>query len=237
MAPSLEIDLDKSLSKAGNRSHGNIIDDFPKTKPYKVAIASQPVTCQRIPYIPSSDTALVDPGVARATTAPTTESPHGSTSWAAQHSDKTVVEQHAVYFDRDGDGIVWPVDTYRGCRDFGWGIFLSLLATFIINFNLSYPTVPGYLPDPFFRIWLKRSHKAKHGSDSGSYDNEGRFRPQQFEDFFAKYDRNGKGGLDLYDLWCALKGQRLVFDFFGWSATMLECEFFDLICLAKCHGR
>lgn len=57
-----------------------------------------------------------------------------------------------------------------------------------------------------------------------TYDNEGRFRPQNFEDIFAKYDKGNKGGLtwaDLLELW---KGQRMVFDFFGWSATFLECK-------------
>ena len=112
---------------------------------------------------------------------------------------------------------------------------------FIINFNLSYPTVPGWLPDPFFRIYLDRMYKVwwtitstigwylngaqdKHGSDSMTYDNEGRFKPQNFEDIFAKYDKGHKGGLtwsDLFDMW---KGQRMVFDFFGMSAAVLECR-------------
>ncbi len=55
-----------------------------------------------------------------------------------------------------------------------------------------------------------------------SYDSEGRFRPQNFEDFFAKYDRDNKGGLDIPDMLRAWKGQRMVFDFFGWTATFLE---------------
>lgn len=135
-----------------------------------------------------------------------------------------VVQQHCSYWDTDNDGIIWPQDTYRGIRAWGWSIPLAAFATFIINFNLSYPTSPTYLPDPFFRIWIARVHKDKHGSDSMSYDNEGRFRPQNFEDFFSKYDRGNKGGLDLWDLSRALKGQRMAFDFFGWSAAFLECE-------------
>lgn len=84
---------------------------------------------------------------------------------------------------------------------------------FIINFNLSYPTVPGYIPDPFFRIWLSWMYRNKHGSDSMTYDNEGRFRPQNFEDIFAKYDRDNKGGLSKKDLWEFWNGQKMRFDF------------------------
>lgn len=57
-----------------------------------------------------------------------------------------------------------------------------------------------------------------------SYDNEGRFRPQNFEDFFAKYDKENKGGLTIRDLARALKGQRMAFDLFGMTAALLECE-------------
>lgn len=111
-----------------------------------------------------------------------------------------------------------------GCRAWGWSIPLALLTTFLINFNLSYPTVPGLLPDPFFRIYTARLYKDKHGSDSMTYDNEGRFKPQSFEDIFAKYDKDNKGGLDFSDLLDFWKGQRMVFDFFGWSASFLECK-------------
>lgn len=67
-------------------------------------------------------------------------------------------------------------------------------------------------------------YKDKHGSDSMTYDCEGRFRAQNFEDIFAKYDRGNKGGLDRSDVWRMWKGQRLVFDLFGSSATILECK-------------
>lgn len=58
-----------------------------------------------------------------------------------------------------------------------------------------------------------------------TYDNEGRFKPQSFEDIFAKYDKGNKGGLDIWDLLRFWKGQRMMFDFFGWSATFLECTY------------
>jgi peroxygenase len=97
--------------------------------------------------------------------------------------------------------------------------------TFIIHFNLSYPTVPGWLPDPFFRVYVKNVHTDKHGSDSMAFDNEGRFRPQQFEDLFEKYDEGDKGGLNVRDVVKMIKGQRLVMDIFGLLAAIFECEF------------
>jgi len=87
---------------------------------------------------------------------------------------------------------------------------------------LSYPTSPSILPDPLYRINLSRIHHDKHGSDSQIYDNQGRFRPQAFEEFFSNYDRGNKGGLNIGDLWYAYLGQRFVFDFFGWSAYFFE---------------
>ncbi|KAI9818945.1 MAG: hypothetical protein M1832_004113 [Thelocarpon impressellum] len=199
-------------------------DGYAKGEPYITGISEYPVTIERKVFVPSRDSLLCDPGTARATYAPTTEKPYGTTEddWARKHQHQTVVVQHTEYFDRDNDGVIWPQDTYQGCRDFGWNVFLSLLATVLINGALSYPTMPTVLPDPFFRIFVSRMHKNKHGSDSMTYDNEGRFRPQQYEDFFAKYDRDGKGGLSKMDLWDAWKGQRLVFDLFGWSASFLE---------------
>lgn len=93
----------------------------------------------------------------------------------------------------------------------------------VIHGGLSYATVGGFLPDPFFRIYLNRIHQAKHGSDSQTFDTEGRFSPQHFENIFTKYDRDDKGGLTLTDLWHFWNGYRVVFDFFGASAVAFEC--------------
>ncbi|KAK3641158.1 hypothetical protein LTR56_006880 [Elasticomyces elasticus] len=207
------------------KQHGRDISRYPQDKPYSVCVDKCPITIERVPYIPDADSNLIDPGTSRATVAPSVESPNGTQQddWAERHRHMTVVQQHCSYWDKDGDGIIWPIDTWRGVRAWGWNWFLSALATFIINVNLSYPSVPNsFLPDPFFRIWLKQVHKCKHGSDSMSYDAEGRFSPQNFENLFAKYDAGNKGGLDIYDMARALKGQRFAFDFFGWSAAMFE---------------
>jgi hypothetical protein len=38
-----------------------------------------------------------------------------------------------------------------------------------IHCSFSYPTNPGILPGPFFRLWQKNMHRSKHGSDSGAW--------------------------------------------------------------------
>src|SRR5690606_8675953 len=92
-----------------------------------------------------------------------------------------------------------------------------------IHIGLSYTTCPGYVPDPFFRLWIENMHKAKHGSDTGTYDTDGRFIPQKFEDLFSKYG-GGKDGLTAYDIWNAIKGNSLMMDPFGWFAVSLGCK-------------
>lgn len=94
----------------------------------------------------------------------------------------------------------------------------------VIHGIFSYPSCPSILPDPLFRLYLQNIHKCKHGSDTGAYDNEGRFVPQKFEDFFHKYGQaNGGDGLTAYEIWCGTKGQRLIMDPIGWGSEVAEC--------------
>jgi len=90
-------------------------------KPFSTAIPQQPVTELRTPFLPTQEDALQDAGTARATIAASQEHPNGTTEngYAARHRNRTVLQQHCDYWDPDGDGIVWPQDTYRGCRNFG----------------------------------------------------------------------------------------------------------------------
>ena len=90
-----------------------------------------------------------------------------------------MLQQHIDFFDPDHDGVIWPLDTFWGFYAIGFNLFLSIFAVFVIHGTFSYPTGPGWLPDPFFRIWMGRIHKGKHGGDTGTYDTEGRFIPQK----------------------------------------------------------
>jgi len=165
------------------------------------------------------------PGLARANIAVSTEVPNGSTGGHAQkYKDYTVLQQHVLFWDRDGDGVIWPYDTYVGFRELGFNILFSILAVLIINLNFSYPTrlAHSWFPDPFFRVYVDSIHKAKHGSDSGVYDTEGRFIPQLFENLFAKWDKDNDGALKLEELLSMTHGHRCAVDPYGWFANVFE---------------
>jgi peroxygenase len=157
------------------------------------------------------------------------EAPDGTLeqNWAEQHAHQTVLQQHCQFFDMDRDGIIWPTDTFNGFRKLGFGIFLSLFSMVIIHSNFAYPTQDSWIPDPRLRIHLKNIHKDKHGSDTGTYDHEGRFIPQHFEEIFVKYG-GGKDYVTAWDLVNVWSGRRVLADPIGWFAAIFECEFYFL---------
>ncbi|KAL2194445.1 Caleosin related protein-domain-containing protein [Corynascus similis CBS 632.67] len=194
------------------------------TLPFDHTAPACPVTSQRR-QAAGADEFLAKPAVARASLAVSTFAPNGSPeSKEGRMRDHTVLQQHVLFWDRDGDGKIYPWHTYVGFRDLGFSILFSLLAAIIINVNFSYPTrlAVSWWPDPWFRVYVGGIHKAKHGSDSGVYDKEGRFVPQMFEDMFAKWDVHGAGSLSASELWHMIKGNRLVADPFGWGAAFFE---------------
>ncbi|EUC48325.1 hypothetical protein COCMIDRAFT_34201 [Bipolaris oryzae ATCC 44560] len=187
------------------------------------AIREVPITAQRKPWFDVNDPKLPQPAVARANLAPSVDTPQGSTqdNWAEKHSHQTVLQQHCDFFDRDGDGILWPQDTYMGFYRLGLGVFFSAFAVLVIHINFSYPTSPGWLPDPYFRLFLKNVHRARHGSDTGTFDPEGRFIPAKFEEIFTKY-AEGRDYLTVHGLKNTLMGQRDINDPIGWCGFIFE---------------
>ncbi|KAJ3534037.1 hypothetical protein NMY22_g7091 [Coprinellus aureogranulatus] len=134
----------------------------------------------------------------------------------------TPLQGHVAFFDRDGDGVIWPYDTYRGFREIKFGILLSLLAMVIIHGGLSYMTQSGLLPDPFFRLQIKNMHRAKHGSDSEVYTKTGEYDNARFEEMFKMYTKDPHTHIHYSELLHMLHGNMDPFDPFGWFAAGFE---------------
>ncbi|KAK6614806.1 hypothetical protein H4I96_01127 [Botrytis cinerea] len=205
---------------------------------FQMAIKECPVTEQRLPFWQETTSEVGLPigrhrserlrqaGVARATIAASYESPQGTTkdNYAERHKHLTVLQQHVAFFDADSDGVIYPRDTYNGFRRLGWTPLLAVGTTLLINTVFSYPTLPPgqWFPDFKFRIYTDRIHKDKHGNNSGTFDHEGRFIPQHFEEIFSKYAGRDKQDITKGEIFEYVKSQKNVLDVVGWAAAFLE---------------
>ncbi|XP_057743567.1 probable peroxygenase 4 [Arachis stenosperma] len=157
-------------------------------------------------------------------------SQEGKVKETAKAHDENVLQKHVAFFDRNHDGIIYPWETYQGFRAIGCGILLSAFSAIFINLGLSRKTRSGKALSIWLPIEVKNIQKAKHGSDSGVYDSEGRFVPSKFEEIFTKHARKHPNALTSDELMGMLKANRVPKDHKGWLASYTEWKILYVLC-------
>ncbi len=145
--------------------------------------------------------------------------------------EMNALQKHLSFFDKDGDGKVTLKENFQSLRDLGITPVLALPFALAINGAMATPTA-GY---PTFTLYLPRIDAGLHGSDSGLYDNEGRFDLQKFERWFTVWDKNGDGALGVSELAQRLFQETDLFDLFGSVAS--GGEFAALFLVAAEQGK
>lgn len=153
-------------------------------------------------------------------------------------STMTPLQKHCAFFDRNGDGLIMPWETFTSMRILGYNIILAALATALVHFFFSYWTLDSWIPDPFFAIAIKNVHRLKHGSDMAVYDHEGNLVPGSMDPghrlSLMRWDTDRKGGLSLGDIIFMTQRRWNLWDWFGWWAVKIEWIF--LWILRQRHG-
>ncbi|KAF5179637.1 Peroxygenase [Thalictrum thalictroides] len=145
------------------------------------------------------------------------------------NGEMNVLQKHVSFFDRNNDGIIYPWETFQGFRAIGCGIALSTASAIFINLGLSSKTRPGKFPSLLFPIEIKNITRAKHGSDSGVYDTEGRFVPVKFEEIFHKHCHANSNALTSEELAAMLKANGDPKDYAGRLASWTEWKILYLL--------
>ncbi|KAL2347745.1 hypothetical protein Fmac_001745 [Flemingia macrophylla] len=135
---------------------------------------------------------------------------------------ENVLQKHAAFFDINKDGVIYPWETFQGLREIGTGILLSVGGAAFINLLLSQRTRPGKFPSLLLPIEIKNIQLGKHGSDSGSYDTEGRFVPSKFEEIFTKHAHTHPNALTYDELKEMVKANREPKDLNGRIGSLAE---------------
>ncbi|CAM0872053.1 unnamed protein product [Alopecurus aequalis] len=227
--------LQRSYKLGSSRVTAMSSSSSPSDPALETVAPHAPVTSER-KLNPDLQEQLPKPYLARAMAAVDPSHPEGTRGRDTR--GMSVLQQHAAFFDRNGDGIIYPWETFQGMRAIGLGYPVSFAAAIFINLIINYPTQPAWIPSPLLPIHI---HKGKHGSDSETYDTEGRFDPSKFDAIFSKFGRTRPNALTEDEISTMLKENRNMYDFFGWAAAFGEwkllCTKWERIKTACCNAR
>ncbi|KAM3243541.1 hypothetical protein ACQJBY_055465 [Aegilops geniculata] len=141
---------------------------------------------------------------------------------AAAPAWTTALEKHVAFFDTDNDGIVSFSETEQGLRAIGLGAIEAAASATLINGAIGPKTRPENATTSRFDIYIANIQKGIHGSDSGSYDAQGRFVPAKFNEIFTKYAKVKPNALNEDELGAMRTANRQEGDFKGWAASKAE---------------
>ncbi|KAL6635084.1 hypothetical protein ACP70R_027755 [Stipagrostis hirtigluma subsp. patula] len=134
----------------------------------------------------------------------------------------TDLQKHAAFFDGNGDGIVSFSETYNALRSLGFGFAISSAGAAFINGALGTATKPENASSSFTDIYIEYIHKGIHGSDTGSYDAEGMFVPEKFDEIFAKHAKTVPNALTSDEIDEMLRANREPGNYKGWAGAEAE---------------
>ena len=129
---------------------------------------------------------------------------------------RTALQKHVDFFDTNHDGKITVSDTYHGLRRLGLGAARAAAFAGVINAALGSSTSGA----PTLTVDTRRIHAGKHRSDTGVYDEKGRFSPSRFRRLFARYDADADGALDGEELARLCADNRV--DFMGHLGSKAE---------------
>jgi peroxygenase len=145
---------------------------------------------------------------------------------SANHRERSALERHAAFFDRDGDGLITPAETFASLRELGVGAALGAVLTSLIHAALG-PITQRRLT---LGIRVDAVARGKRRRSSGVFGPDGRFAPISFERLRAA--PAGDDALTLRELRAliasnpASRSQNPLEAFFSWAETR------TLFCLA-----
>lgn len=141
----------------------------------------------------------------------------------SESGNRTTLQKHVAFWDKDGDGIISFLDLYTGFRELGFRVPTAFFNAFCICILFSYPSQASWYPDWAFRIRVDGIHRAKHGSDTGVFTRRGEFNPMNFDDIFADYaDPPDHDSLTLSQIIRLVTCNTDRLDPFGWVASFFH---------------